>query len=82
MAPTFVWLFTSSRTTTRRLSRRTSPALGKGLRSNDASTPRCTAKPVIERMRSPLAAYTGTPSGARRRKRSSRCSSSSSERMR
>ena len=82
IAPTFVWLLTSSSRTTRRASRTRSAALGRGLRSNEASTPRWTAKPVIERISSFVAAYTGTPSGARRPKRSTRCSSRSSERMR
>ena len=81
IAPTFVWLLTSSSTTTRRAVRSSSPTAGSGLRSNDASTPRCTANPVIERMRSSVAAYTGTPAGASRANRSRRRSSRSSERM-
>jgi hypothetical protein len=46
IAPRLVWLLTSSRITTRRAPARASAASSRGRRWKEASTPRCTWKPV------------------------------------
>ena len=80
-APRLVWLATSSITTPRRAPASTRAADRVGSRPKEASTPRCTWKPVVAWSTSKEATCTGQPRSSSRGSSSARrCGESSSDR--